>query len=249
MHTGPREEQEDCLLVASDVMQVAEMRVPLMVQVAAEADLLVVVSDGMGGHARGQWASRFVCEQLAEQPLTPTPEVIEARLREIQLRMEEQAGWNGRRRAVEGATVVGLLRHAEGVTIFNAGDSRIYHRPEGGALTQLTHDHTLVQSLLDHGKLTPEEVADYPYRNVLEFGLGSAFASLWKGGRYSCRVRTLPDAGGVWLVCSDGVHGALAHAELEALLASPSPESAAHLAQRVWEESTDNFSFVLLWEA
>ena len=247
MHTGPRDGQEDALLVAGQVVQEADLLSPVKLAISSEVSAIVAVCDGMGGHARGQWASRFVCEQLAASRIPSTPEEIETCLREIQKKMEVDPDGLGRKRPPEGTTVAGLLLHPQGMLAFNAGDSRIYHLPPEGGLVPVSHDHSLVQSLLDKGRLTADEARQYPYRNVVEFGMGCVFSSAWKGGHFSCHTNSFASSEGTWLLCTDGVYGAMEEEEILHLLMPPTVEGAGKLAQRLAMEATDNFTFILLW--
>ena len=247
MHTGPRDGQEDALLVAGQVVQEADLLTPINLDIPSDVPAIVAVCDGMGGHARGQWASRFVCEHLALPPIPTTTEEIEARLREIQTAMEIDPDGLGRKRPPEGTTVAGLLLHPQGVLAFNAGDSRVYHLPPEGGLVLASRDHSLLQSLLDKGRLTADEAHDYPYRNVVEFGMGYVFSSAWKGGHFSCHTHSFSSQDGVWLLCTDGVYGALEEEDLTRLLALPSLEGVGELAQRLAKEATDNFTLIVLW--
>lgn len=247
MHTGPKDGQEDALLVMDQVVQEADLLSPVTLKISSDAPAIVAVCDGMGGHARGQWASRFVCEQLAVSPVPATPEETEACLRKIQTAMEVDPDGLGRKRPPEGTTVAGLLFHSQGMLAFNAGDSRIYRLPPEGGLVLVSRDHSLLQSLLDKGRLTADEARDYPYRNVVEFGLGYVFSSAWKGGHFSCHTSSFSNPDGAWLLCTDGVYGALEEEDIARLLTCPSVEGVGALAQRLAKEATDNFTFVVLW--
>ena len=151
----------------------------------------------------------------------------------------------------EGGKEAKRVLRDDGVLVFNAGDSRVYRVGDDG-LTVLSHDHSLVQSLLDHGEITPEQAARHPYRNIVEGGLGGTFARAWHPGKERCfATTTTPLAPGeALLVCSDGVNDTLNDAETAACLGHPpTPEGLHHLAERLAEESRDNFAAVLIQPA
>lgn len=100
-----------------------------------------------------------------------------------------------------GTTLSGVLISNQGTFVVNVGDSRTYGCYEDGTMKQLTRDHTLVNDMILHGELTPEQAKDFPKKNVLTNALG-----VWE--------KTQPDiiplkeeglAG--FLLCSDGLHG------------------------------------------
>ncbi len=69
------------------------------------------------------------------------------------------------------ATGHAVTDHAVGVVVMNIGDSRCY-RPVAGALTLVTRDHSHVQELVDHGRITPAEVHGHRPRHVVTRALG-----------------------------------------------------------------------------
>lgn len=70
-------------------------------------------------------------------------------------------------------TIAGVLIIDDQWLAINAGDSRVYKRDQSGKLTQLTDDHSLVQSLLDKKIITPQQASQYVYRNIISNQLGS----------------------------------------------------------------------------
>jgi protein phosphatase len=124
-----------------------------------------------------------------------------------------------------GTTLAGLALVLDGEhdlwLAFNIGDSRIY-RLSGGRLTQLSVDHSVVQELLDLKEITPAQAATDPRRNVVTRALGGdavAEVDFWL---------LPPEAGERFLLCSDGVTGALSDESLErVLVAHADPRDAA----------------------
>jgi len=183
-----------------------------------------VVADGMGGHEGGDVASAIVAEEfgrLAEQGYDPMHalDAVRTTLAGCQRRILEYADEQGRRgverRRSAGTTVVAaLLVEADDEPAWllaNLGDSRIY-RFTDGALDQVSTDHSLVQELVDAGRITPQEAATHPERNVITRALGDAV-----GVDADYFVVPLADAERV-LLCSDGVTGMLDDAAIAAVL-------------------------------
>jgi len=212
-----------------------------------------VVADGMGGHEGGGFASAIVVEEfgrLAETGYDPRhgAEAVTATLTACAERIGEYAA---RQRAQgvarpAGTTAVAalLVEDDEGPAwlLANLGDSRGY-RYDGERLVQVTVDHSLVQELLDAGRIDAEEAATHPERNVITRALGDASG----GGPDFFPVPF--DRGGRLLLCSDGVSGMLDHDEMEGVLARcPDPRDAADalVAAAVAAGGEDNATAVVV---
>ncbi len=167
---------------------------------------LFLVADGMGGHAGGDVASslatqavtavadeRFESIEIAQQRLVESVKNSAAELIEAVREHPDLSGM--------GTTVSALLRHNNQVVIAHIGDSRIY-RLRGGALEQITTDHTFVQKLVETGRITPEEALVHPRRNVLMRVLGDVAGSVDVD---TAVLDTQP--GDRWMLCSDGLCG------------------------------------------
>jgi PPM family protein phosphatase len=184
---------------------------------------LLAVADGMGGHAGGEVASAAVIEAL--RPLdteVPAGELLSAldhavrrassALRDIVLQDPSLLGM--------GTTLTALLWSGSQLGLVHIGDSRAY-LVRDGEVFQITHDHTLVQSLLDEGKITAGEAASHPQRSLLLQALG--------GGHFEPDLQ-LHEArlGDRYLLCSDGLHQvADAESMARVLLTIADPDQAA----------------------
>ncbi|MFJ9536755.1 MerR family transcriptional regulator [Streptomyces sp. NPDC101225] len=113
-----------------------------------------------------------------------------------------------------GTTLTALLWTGSRLALVHIGDSRVYLLRDG-ALFRITHDHTVVQSLIDEGRLTPEEATAHPQRSLLLKALGTAAPDL-----------RLQDAepGDRYLLCSDGLPAVLPDARIRRLLAAGTPD-------------------------
>ncbi|MFJ3664911.1 MerR family transcriptional regulator [Streptomyces sp. NPDC090106] len=119
-----------------------------------------------------------------------------------------------------GTTLTALIRTDAGaLALVHIGDSRAYLLRAGG-LFRITQDHTLVQSLVDAGRLTPEEAATHPQRALLLKALGTAPPDL--------RFHE-PVPGDRYLLCTDGLTTAVPESRLrEILTTAATPEDAVH---------------------
>ncbi|MDO8106158.1 protein phosphatase 2C domain-containing protein [Isoptericola sp. b441] len=178
---------------------------------------LLVVADGMGGHAGGDIASSVAVAHLA--PLDDEAHGPDDALEELSRALSE-AHDDLLARAEEnpelaglGTTVTALLRAGNKLAMAHIGDSRAYLL-RAGELTQVTTDHSFVQHLVNTGKITPEEAEHHPHRSVLLRVLGDFDMEL------------LPDvsvrearAGDRWLLCSDGLSGVVSRDTIAETLA------------------------------
>ncbi|WP_181780425.1 PP2C family protein-serine/threonine phosphatase [Pseudonocardia pini] len=187
----------------------------------AAGDRLLVVADGMGGHAHGELASALTIGAMLELderlPADASGLDLLAELRiavdDASARLAEHAKRDPDTQGM-GTTVVALLLDGDRLALAHVGDSRIY-RCRAGGLEQLTHDHTMVQQLVDEGQITPEEALVHPRRSVLMRALSTdhpvdadvAYLDLVPGDRY--------------LLCSDGATAVLPDAAILDLMAAP----------------------------
>jgi len=238
MLRGPRNRQEDCLLSGTDLFQ----KDTLKQTKTLDTDFLAAsVCDGLGGHDNGESASRFVCEQLQarfrEGPFDP--QNIRTVLAEI------QAAAQGRLPENCGTTVAGLMIKNGRVIAFNAGDSRVYKITASG-MTYVSHDHSLVQGLVDNALIQKDAANSHPLKNFVDFGIGPLFQDVWK----DYAVHVFEDSLGAdacYLICSDGVHDLMNEAEMhEILMPSPAENGQALIAALEKKGLRDNTSFIIL---
>jgi protein phosphatase len=161
---------------------------------------LFAVADGMGGAQAGEVASRIAVETLAGG-VRETGEPAEARLAELIHQANDRIhdlSISDERRAGMGTTMTAVLVGADDVTIAHVGDSRAYLYRDG-ELRRLTRDHSLVEELVEQGRLTPEEASTHPQRSVITRSVGP---------EPRVQVDTLTASardGDVFLICSDGL--------------------------------------------
>ena len=181
---------------------------------------LLLVADGMGGHAGGDIASSLAVASLAPldgeafgsgEILQRLETAIETARLELVRRAREDADLSGM-----GTTVTAVLRSGNKLAMAHMGDSRAYVL-RGGVLTQVTKDHTFVQHLVDTGKITAEEAEHHPQRSVVMRVLGDFDLDLYPD--LSVREARPGDR---WLLCSDGLSGFVSLPTLERTLSEVS---------------------------
>ncbi len=185
---------------------------------------LYVVCDGMGGHASGEVAAKLAVETVGEffRATSADPEATwpykmdkhrdyeENRLitsvKLANLRIYEAAQRDPKFRGM-GTTLVTTFFIEGGVYIAHVGDSRVY-RIRGGALEQLTEDHSLLNDYIKMKKLSAEEIANFPHKNVIVRALG-----MKETVKVDTRFETL-QRGDTYVLCCDGLSGPVTDQEI-----------------------------------
>ncbi|WP_322755488.1 PP2C family serine/threonine-protein phosphatase [Frankia sp. Cas3] len=180
---------------------------------------LVAVADGMGGHAAGEVASSTVISQLADldadvgsgEILHALADSVDQANAELRAMASEDGSLEGM-----GTTVTALLLSGISLGVLHVGDSRAYLLREG-VLRQVTHDHTLVQDLVDQGRITPAQADTHPQRSLLMRALD---------GRDVEPDLFIQDAitGDRYLLCTDGLSGVVTEATIHDALLLPGPQ-------------------------
>ncbi|WP_232678304.1 PP2C family serine/threonine-protein phosphatase [Nocardioides sp. R-C-SC26] len=179
---------------------------------------LLIVADGVGGAAAGEVASStatYVAAALSmlgpvrgTDPLVLLGSSIDLAARQLRAGVEADPA-----RAGMGTTLTAIATDGARCAIVQLGDSRAYLL-RAGVLQQLTHDHTLVQALVDAGRISPEQARVSQHRNIVMRSLGT---------------RQEPDPDLAWLdlepgdrllLCSDGLSDLVEDALIAHRLAS-----------------------------
>jgi protein phosphatase len=183
---------------------------------------LLAIADGMGGHAAGEVASKLVIAELAELDNPPGDDLIDLLHRAIlggNRAISEQVAEDPQLEGM-GTTLTAILFGGDRLALANVGDSRTYLMRDG-ELEQITRDDSLVQSLVDEGRITAEEAETHPLRSrVLRALTGQATVEPTLSVR---EVRT----GDRYLLCSDGLSDVVGHAVLAGTLRSGDPATCA----------------------
>ena len=177
--------------------------------------LLCVVCDGMGGAKSGNIASSLAVDVFVQevkrswkplmdqehidQMLVSAAKLANFTVYDQSLQFEEFDGM--------GTTLVAVLIQGKNATIINVGDSRAYGLDADG-IRQLTSDHSLVQMMVRHGELTPEQAKNYPGKNLITRAIGTE-ASV------ECDVfHRRVSKGEQLLLCTDGLSNLLDDQEI-----------------------------------
>lgn len=210
------------------------------------AESLFAVADGMGGHRGGEVASAEALDVLRTSVLEPDAAAVLDAVDSANRRVFEHSVADPDLAGM-GTTLctVALVRDDDGtesIAIANVGDSRVYLLRDG-AFSQITLDHSLVETMVRSGQLTPEEAAVHPGRNVLTRALG--IEPEVEVDLFSEPVRD----GDRYLLCSDGLFNELDDARIAEILASlAAPWDAASELVRTAVESggRDNVTVVVV---
>jgi len=178
---------------------------------------LFIVADGMGGHASGEIASSLAVETVTDffnataeddeitwpYKMDKSKKYDENRLitsiKLANLRIFEAAAEDPRKKGM-GTTVVAALFTDDCIYLGHVGDSRIYVIRDN-EIRQLTEDHSLLNRYMKMKTLTPEEIENFPHKNVIVRALG-----MNETVQVDCGVEQ-PRVGDIYLLCSDGLSG------------------------------------------
>lgn len=190
-----------------------------------------IVCDGMGGANGGNVASRMAVDNLSaslksgyrsNMSETSIKNLLNSAVSAANIRVfdksKESKELNGM-----GTTVVAVLICNKTAYIAHAGDSRAYLM-SNGKLSQLTRDHSIVQNMIENGKLSIEEARFHPKKNVITRALG-----VEESVNVEFTVSDLTD-GDIMLLCTDGLSNYVSSSEIaEALSNSTDGASAKRL--------------------
>ncbi len=242
MDLGPRGNQEDCVLLGDEILQENHIERSGVIE---SPGVLLAVCDGLGGHAGGERASRYVCGRLLDVVARPDSDLenLHGLLAGIQ---EESLGAGLPRDS--GATAAGLIlkgdRKGDRAVAFNAGDSRVYRLDRGGA-ARMSHDHSMVQRMVDAGHMRPEEAHTSPFKNIVDFGVGPAFPGRWEKFEVAVREEALSSAA-CYLICSDGVSDVLRDEEIAGAFGGDPERTGRRLSDALGARGlADNTSFIV----
>ena len=201
-----RAENQDCFACAT---------LPSKDKDGKDALALAVVCDGMGGAHGGETASRlataiFVEKMAGEKKRDEhaLKNAVAAANTAVYRKSREEERFSGM-----GTTLVSVLAGKREAQVAYVGDSRAYLF-HGGAIRQLTHDHSYVQTLVDSGKLTQEEAKTHPMKNLIMRAVGvkktveaDVFPITW-------------EEGDILLLCSDGFSNEVGPEQMESVLSA-----------------------------
>ncbi len=185
---------------------------------------LLVLADGMGGHAGGELASQLVVGTVLKtysslksirSPAGTLKKIILAAHTAIRETAAQQVDL-----AEMGSTIVLALLGGDQVSIANVGDSRAYLIREGN-IEQLSRDQSVVAELVRRGIITAEQSLTHPYRNRLTMSISAMRTKL-----EILTSKVQPQPGDCILLCSDGLWGVVPEAEVCTIAYKNNPQKA-----------------------
>lgn len=164
--------------------------------------VLIIVADGMGGHAGGKEASQFAVEIVSREYFSHSSISISKALAEAFNTANKQIGVSTEEVSLyqkKGTTCTALVLHNNMAFIAHIGDSRIY-RIRNSKIEQLTKDHTQVSEMVRRGILSQEEAVFYPSKSVLiqALGINENLETEIKE-----KIKVMP--GDIFVLCTDGL--------------------------------------------
>ncbi|MHB8881897.1 MAG: PP2C family protein-serine/threonine phosphatase [Thermodesulfovibrionales bacterium] len=211
---------------------------------SVEEKLLYIVADGMGGHARGDVASKAVLDEFMEhrEEMSSTEDIVNA-LKAAKRRLNEIARAEGNAIGL-GAAVAGIMLNGKKAAVFNCGDCRVY-RLNGHYFERISKDHSLVQGLVDNGIITDDDMRTHPQRNIIT----AAIMGDLKDDDPEVFVKEMEIKGTqIFLLCTDGLWECVDTKDMEACFSSGILESSVNclISKAMDSLLGDNVSLIAL---
>jgi serine/threonine protein phosphatase PrpC len=185
---------------------------------------LATIADGMGGYEGGQEASRIAVETIEEtyahSPDTDPQSSLLAGFQAAHQRILQEAD---ERPALHGmgTTCTALALLGNHLYYAHVGDSRLYLVHDSN-ISRLTHDHSYVSRLIEHGIISPEEAESHPQRHILTAALGAG-----SDLTLDCPEKPVSlEKGDVVVLCTDGLWGVVHDQEIQAVVGAKKPSEA-----------------------
>ncbi|MFM7500208.1 MAG: PP2C family protein-serine/threonine phosphatase [Actinomycetota bacterium] len=179
---------------------------------------VLAVADGLGGHAGGEIASSLAIKKISQlEKLSLNQRNAETTLVETFLEINNSLAIemkNKNELQGMGTTLTAIIIGKERLFLAHLGDSRAYLIRDG-KISQLTKDHTVVQELLDQGRISPEEIDGHPQRSFVTKALMGAV----QHERPDFTELEIVE-GDCLLLCSDGLAGVVDEAKIRKVIDS-----------------------------
>ena len=209
--------------------------------------LLLVVADGMGGHAKCEEASKIALSAISRSVIpelvndTPFTKLLEQGIQNANQDILDHTARNPESSGM-GTTSVCAIVEGNAVHLANVGDSRAYVISDD-EIRRVTKDHSFVQSLVDQGEITEAESREHPQKNVITkaIGIGTSIEA--------DTMRLTLDSDESLLLCCDGVIAHLPDDDIHKIIRdSPDPQTACKEIVNMANErgGSDNISLIIL---
>lgn len=201
-----------------------------------------VIADGMGGHGHGDEVSQRIIKSLStlELPhsLPDSVEMVQSQLNS--LNQDINQSYSHQQSKPPGSTVVVLIIRESRCAFLWAGDSRLYLF-RNNKLSQLTSDHSMVEELVQSGRLAQEDSHDYPYKNIITRAVGVTETLKLDLNYLDIKPNDR------FLLCSDGLYNELSADEISTCLTSCGAENATNelLDLTLSRTAQDNISIII----
>lgn len=184
-------------------------------------DVFAIVADGIGGNSGGDIASNMTVslfsgafsETVGFDSLEQAKDWIERMIETVNHEIYSYGISHPKLKGM-GTTLSGIMITPLGKLVVNIGDSRTYAWWNDGRFMQVTTDHSLVNDMIMHGELTPDEAKKSPRKNVLTNALG-----VWQSVRGDITVHQEKMDG--IMICSDGLHGYVDEKKIRSIILNP----------------------------
>lgn len=208
---------------------------------------IFAVADGVGGAEAGEVASQTAIEVLDEAFRHQTDGADVEDLMELAIQRANasihQMAQEHAKFAMMATTIVALHLKGNVATFGHVGDSRLYRLTPDGQLHRETEDHSIVEEEVRAGRMTPEQAANHPSKNVISRALGAE-----QGVEVDMKTMEVED-GTEFLLCTDGITRHVSDNELRQLLVlnNDLEEVCRELKRRCYERGAeDNLTVVIV---
>mgnify|MGYP000704643605 CR=1 FL=1 len=210
--------------------------------------LLLAVADGMGGHAKGEEASKIALNAIAKTVIpdllnnTPFTKILEKGIQNANQDILDYTAKNPEASGM-GTTSVCAIVEGNAVHLANVGDSRAYVISDKSGIRQETKDHSFVQELLDKNEINEEEARNHPNKNMITKAVG-----LSPSLEPDIKTVQLKNDESL-LLCCDGVIAHLPDDDIHKIIRdSPDPQTACQEIVDMANErgGSDNISLIIL---
>ncbi len=209
--------------------------------------LLLAVADGMGGHAKGEEASKIALNTIAKTVIpalnddTPYTQLLDQGIKNANQEILDYTVQHPEAKGM-GTTSVCAIVKDDDVHLVNLGDSRAYVI-SNDEIRRVTKDHSFVQQLVDQGTITEEETRTHPQKNIISkaIGINDSIES------DTMRLKLAADEN--LLLCCDGVIAHLTDEDIhKTIIDSPDPDTACQNIVNLANErgGSDNISLIIL---
>ena len=209
--------------------------------------LLLAVADGMGGHAKGEEASKIALNAIVRAVIpdllnnTPFTKILEKGIQNANQDILDYTAENPEASGMGTTSVCAVVKDNQ-IHLANVGDSRAY-RVSDDEICRVTKDHSYVQALIDEGEITEEQAREHPRKNEITRAVG-----IMPSVEVDTMKLTL-DSDESLLLCCDGVIAHLSDDDIHKIIRdSPDPQTACQEIVDLANErgGSDNISLIIL---